>query len=85
LQKEFARVQSSCTSFYEEARDVVEQRRKNKTTNSLEYKREIQEFEALFGTDETHQIDWAVDWQEKLSNRWKNFHPTAVILNQNKI
>jgi hypothetical protein len=84
LEKEYIKIERACTPLYEEGRSVIEERRRGKIINNLEYQKEIREYENLFGTDETQELNWNLGWQATLSVRWKHFHPDAKVLNQNQ-
>jgi hypothetical protein len=80
LNKQLVHVQKWLAPTYEMARKVVEDRRKNKVTSPQEYKQEIEEFEKLFGVDENQHLDWNLDWQAILKDRFQSFNPTAITL-----
>lgn len=81
LENQIKNAENSISHCYEHARKLIEKRRKEKTTNSMEYKQEIQDFEKLFGVDESQELDWTLNWNEELSLRWKYFYPNAKTLN----
>jgi hypothetical protein len=59
---------------------MLHYRRKDKKTSSQEYKKEIEAFEKLFGVDENQDLDWSLDWQAILKERFQSFNPNATIL-----
>lgn len=83
VHKQLAEVGRTVENRYENARQIIENRRRTKAISHGEYKMEIAEFEGLFGTDWEHDLDWNLDWLTILNQRWINFHPDAQIAGYN--
>jgi hypothetical protein len=81
LENQLIHIDRTANLYYEYARKGIEDRRKNKTISATEYKKEMEEFEKLFGIDENQELDWSLDWQSTLLTRFKKFNPDAKVVN----
>lgn len=79
LSKHLKNIEQFKAKLYNEARDAIELRRKNKTVTTEEYEKEIDKFKTLFGSDENQEIDWSKDWRTLLIQRWEYFHPGTKV------
>jgi hypothetical protein len=73
-------VEKTMKLAYEKSRDLIEERRRDKTVSAAEYKNEIEEFEKCFGVDENQALDWTLDWKNILTTRFQHFNPEAKVI-----
>lgn len=77
LMNQLKEIEQNRANRYENAREFIEERRRNKVVSPMEYKAEIAEFEHLFGENPEQDLDWSIDWAEILKSRWEKLHPKS--------
>ena len=62
-------------SEYEICREFIEIKRKQKLITIEEYREEIRFFECIFGESYEDDLNWDLDWEKILSERWEKNLP----------
>lgn len=83
LETQLKYVELDLVNRYENGREEIEERRRNSVVTHEVYKKEIEEFEQLFGTDWQTDLDWNIDWVKTCNERWVYFHPGSKIVGFN--
>lgn len=71
----FLEIETIISERYEKGRERIEDRRKDKIISHEVYKKEIEEFEELFGVNDEVDLNWDLNWSDILKERWEYFHP----------